>query len=130
MSSRPFTAIGIDVGGTKIAAGVVRFPEARILARRIIPTAPTRGGESVLDDVVGLATELTVGQTINGVGLGVCELVGLDGRILSANCIDWMKQPVAERLSVLAPVVIEADVRAAALAEALFGAGRPFKVFV
>ena len=129
MTARPFTAIGIDVGGTKIAAGVVRFPEGRILTQRIISTAPARGGEAVLDDVAALATELAVGQSIQGVGLGVCELVGPDGRILSANSIDWTDQPLAERLSSVGPLVIEADVRAAALAEARFGAGRPYRVF-
>ena len=105
--------IGVDVGGTKIAAGVVRLPEGRILTQRIICTAPARGGEAVLDDVAALATELAVGQSIQGVGLGVCELVGPDGRILSANSIDWTDQPLAERLSSVGPLVIEADVRAA-----------------
>ena len=135
MKDAPFHALGIDVGGTKIAAGVVSFPEGRVCSQRLIPTEPSRGGETVLNDVVRLAEELTaeaeaLGQKVKGIGLGLCELVDPAGRILSANCVRWQDQPVADRLSRLAPVVIEADVRAAALAEALFGAGRSLRIFL
>ena len=133
--SGSFHVLGIDVGGTKIAAGVVSFPEGRILAQQVIPTAPARGGEAVLNDVVRLAEELAdgaiaSGQKLEGIGLGLCELVDPTGRILSANCLRWQDQPVAERLSKIAPVVLEADVRAAALAEALFGSGRSLNTFL
>jgi len=135
MRTSPFVVIGIDVGGTKIAAGVIRFPDGHICAQQVTPTAPKRGGEAVLNDVVRLAGELSAGAKasgleVDGIGIGLCELVDPTGRILSANCVSWQDQPVAERLSHLAPVTIEADVRAAALAEALFGAGRSFRVFL
>ena len=55
---------------------------------------------------------------IKGIGLGVCELVNLEGKLASDNCIEWLDLPVQEQLSVIAPTFIEADVRAAALAEA------------
>ena len=48
MSEPKFTALGVDVGGTKIAAGVVAFPEGVVRARREIPTLPQRGGAAVL----------------------------------------------------------------------------------
>ena len=49
MSPEPFHAIGIDIGGTKIAAGLVSFPEGRILSRKILPTGPNRGEQAILD---------------------------------------------------------------------------------
>jgi len=124
MSTSTFTALGIDVGGTKIAAGLVTFPDGHVSLRREIPTRPERGGDKVLDDVLQLATELTTeaGQRnfqVNGIGLGVCELVSNAGEIVSANCLSWRSADVREGLAILAPSVIEADVRAAALAEAL-----------
>ena len=133
MSANSFTALGIDVGGTKIAAGVVNFPEGRVCSRRTIPTNPTRGGAAVLEDVTKLAEELIIearatGLPVAGIGLGLCELVNAEGRILSANCLQWLDQPVRERLSRFAPVTLEADVRAAALAEAHFGAGKPYRI--
>jgi glucokinase len=121
--------IGIDVGGTKIAAGLVAFPEGRTLARRLTPTHTGRGGGAVLEEVLRLTRELdgearALGLSTDAIGLGVCELVNRAGRLASANCIPWLELPVREQLSAIAPATLEADVRAAALAEALFGAGR------
>ena len=131
-----FHAIGIDVGGTKIAAGLASFPEGMIQVRETIPTHPARGGRAVLEDVVRLARELagSPGRTretpVAAIGLGICELVDREGRIASANCIQWIEEPVRQQLGAIAPVAIEADVRAAALAEALFGAGKSFGNFL
>ena len=128
-------AIGIDVGGTKIAAGLVAFPAGRVVARRVVPTHASRGGRAVLDAVLRLTRELAdegerLGASVEAIGLGVCELVDREGRLASANCIQWLDLSVREELSAIAPAVIEADVRAAALAEALFGAGRGLGSFL
>jgi glucokinase len=134
-NDRPFCAIGVDVGGTKIAAGLVTFPKGQVHTRRQVPTAPARGGEAVFVEVLRLCEELVAvarsqDQRVNGIGIGVCELVDRAGNVASENCVAWKSVPVRERLSKLAPTVIEADVRAAALAEARFGAGKPFKQFL
>jgi glucokinase len=126
-----FAALGVDVGGTKIAAGIVTFPDGKIHTQRTIPTRPERGGEAVLTDIVEVAEQLRGdGLAIQVVGIGLCELVGPAGQILSKNCISWHEGRVRERLQHLGPVYIEADVRAAARAEALFGAGKPYRVFL
>jgi glucokinase len=130
-----FHAIGIDVGGTKIAAGWVVFPEGAIRARQVIPTRSSRGGGPVLEDVLELAHRLkdearAAGAAIRAVGLGLCELVDAAGGICSANCVPWTDQPVRKQLSALAPLTMEADVRAGALAEAIFGAGRGLRCFL
>jgi len=127
--------IGIDVGGTKIASGLVVFPEGCSLARRQVATQAARGGRAVLNDVLRLGQELAdeakaLGHAVGAIGLGVCELVDREGRLASANCIRWLDQPVREELLAIAPAVVEADVRAAALAEALFGAARSYRHFL
>jgi len=123
--------LGIDIGGTKIAAGILTWPDGRFIARRTIPTNAGRGGRAVLDDVLGLARELVhQAGDVAAIGLGVCELVDREGRLASANCLQWLNLPVQEELSGIAPAVIEADVRAAALAEAMFGAGRGLRSFL
>lgn len=126
---------GIDLGGTKIAAGLVEFPGGRILAKEVIPTLPLRGGEAVASDMLDLATRLQVrasglGKNIEGIGVGIAELVDLEGEIASDYLTRWRGPGVKEMLAQIAPTCIEADVRAAALAEALFGAGRKFENFV
>jgi glucokinase len=67
---------------------------------------------------------------ISGIGLGVAELVDLHGNVTSNHTIDWIGVPVQARLAELAPCVVESDVRAAARAEAICGAGQPFQHFV
>jgi glucokinase len=121
-------AIGIDVGGTKVAAALVDLETGSIQNRREIPTLPERGGGSVLEDVVSLANELRAHA--NAIGIGIAELVNREGEIASNATIDWLRLPVRERLSSILPTRIEADVRAAARAEARFGAGRSAESFI
>lgn len=131
MSASELITLGIDVGGTKISAGLMSFPTGRVLAQRLTPTLASRGGRPVLDDALRLARELaSATERVDAIGLGVCELVDRHGRVASSNCIDWQNQPVREELCSIAPAVIEADVRAAALAESLFGAARGFGTFL
>jgi glucokinase len=113
-------AVGIDVGGTKIAAALVDLKSGRLNERVVLPTDSARGGGAVLADCASLAASL--GGRTCPVGIGLCELVDLDGRPASADTIDWRDLDVAGAIG--APrVVIESDVRAAARAEARFGAG-------
>jgi glucokinase len=127
-------AIGIDVGGTKIAAGVVTRAGELLFPRRL-PTAADRGGEAALRDVEALSTELInkateAGMKVAGIGLCVAELVDTHGAVTSGHTIKWDGWPIRERLSQIAPAVIESDVRAAALAEAIYGAGRDHEIFL
>jgi glucokinase len=127
-------AIGIDVGGTKIAGGVVELATGQVKLRHMVPTQPERGGQAVLEGAVQMAADLaqTAAQqqmAVDGVGVGVCELVGPQGQITSAHNFDWRELPVAQAFDRVAPATIESDVRAPALAEARYGAGRSFRLF-
>ena len=136
MNNKPqLGAIGLDIGGTKIAAGVVLWPSGEILQRTIIPTNPTRGGEAVLEDTQDIAKQLLgwarlKGIEVAGIGAGVAELVDCEGNVTSSCTIDWRDRPVQQRLSEIAPTQVESDVRAAAVGEAIFGAGRGHSLFV
>ncbi|MGH2550098.1 MAG: ROK family protein, partial [Thermomicrobiales bacterium] len=121
--------LGIDVGGTKIAAGIVDLETGEILDRRIVPTNAERGGRAVLDDMFAVAQELA-NAPLESIGVGVPEIVNPVGEIQTDAVISWIGLPVVQTLGVIAPAVIEADVRAAALAESRFGAGRGRGSFV
>jgi glucokinase len=127
-------AIGLDVGGTKIAGGVVT-PAGEVITKRVIPTLPERGGEAVLSDALALASSLleearATGWNVVAIGIGVAELVDLSGNVTSAQTIPWRGLRVQERFSTLAPAVVEADSRAAACCEARFGAGHRYRIFL
>ena len=113
--------VGIDVGATKVAAGLVDTTGREVLERRRVATA--RDGREVLRDCVRLADELHR-PGVERVGVAVCELVGPDGTLASAATIDWTALDVGAAFSHLAPIVVESDVRAAAVAETRLGAGR------
>lgn len=115
-------ALGLDVGGTKIAAARVDVETGAIVAARRIPTRAERGAEAVLTDCLTLAREL--GADVSAVGLAVCELVDPAGRVRSAETVDWRDTDLAAAFGEIAPARVESDVRAAAIAEDRFGAGR------
>jgi len=133
-NNRQLGAIGLDVGGTKIAGGVVLWPSGEILNRRIIATDPGRGGEAVLRDTLNLASQLRDWARqkeieVVGIGAGVAELVDCHGNVTSSCTINWRGVPVQEKLSEIMPAQVESDVRTAALAEAIFGTGRGHRLF-
>ena len=116
--------VGIDAGGTELAAAAIDPGEGMVIERLEIPTGRERGAAAVLSDCAGLARQLAVRHAVSAIGIGVPELVSLDGQIESADNWDWRDGSWRAVLELIAPVFVESDVRAAALAEARFGAGR------
>ncbi|MEX1018022.1 MAG: ROK family protein [Litorilinea sp.] len=132
----PRYALGVDVGGTKIAAGVVDIVTGEMQSRREVPTQAARGGQAVLDTVTDLCRALldAAQGPIEAIGVGVCELVDPAGDVQSAHTVAWQGLPVRDALAQVAPadatVLVESDVRAHAVAEAWFGAGAEYDLFV
>jgi len=115
-------AIGVDIGGTKIAAGVVDG-QGRILARRKEPT-PGRA-EDVTGAVGVVVDRLRREYPVAAVGLG--GFIDAEREtVLFAKNIGWVGEPLRARMErrIGLPVAVENDANAAAWAEARFGAGR------
>ena len=127
-------ALGIDVGGTKIAGGLVEIDTGTIRHLVVRPTPLSQGGRAVLDCVASVAGDLAAGaaamglQTV-GLGVGVPELVDRAGRVTTAWNFDWLTLDPEGVLAGLGPLRIESDVRAGAYAEMRFGRGRDFASF-
>ena len=123
-------AIGIDIGATKVLGGVVNVRTGAVLHSEEIAAQPEREPVTVLNEIVGLADRMRTAAagnalSVQGLGVGVAEIVDPSGNITTSDTFDWLDLPVAERFAEIAsPVVVESDVRAAACAEARFGAGR------
>jgi glucokinase len=122
--------VGIDAGGTKLAAGLVQLPAGKILSRHEAASRRERGGLAVLADCVALAEAVAGTKPIAGVGLAMPELVGTNGVVTTTDNWDWRGTDLASAFARLGPLYVESDVRAAALAEARLGAGRGLESFV
>lgn len=119
-------ALGIDVGGTKIAAGLVRCDTGVVEGFDVRPTPVADGGQAVLASCVDLAQRVLAATGWEGpapVGVGICELVDLTGRAIAATTIDWRCCDISGAFAEVGPARLVSDVRAAAVAEAVHGAG-------
>lgn len=120
-------AIGIDVGGTKIAGGLVNVATGEVKHLRRVPT-PSESGDAVTGAVRQMINSIAdqakseVGL-VEQVGVAVPELVDLDGIVRSGYRIRWNGRDLAAELGGPWRITIEADVRASALAESRFGHG-------
>lgn len=126
------SAIGIDIGGSKIAACVVDVDTGVVRKSLRAATNADRGGKAVLTDCVEIVESLVglgdLDRRSAPLGVALCELVSPNGEITSAVTFDWRDVDLAAAFG--EPVVIESDVRAAALGEARLGAGRGCANFV
>lgn len=124
--------IGVDFGGTKIAAGLVDISTGAVLSKRVIPTLAHRPPEIIEADVRRLVDDLrdaAAATPVAAIGIGMPDLVDLSGRLRNSSYLPDDGQALLAHLSGLAPACFESDARAAAAAEAHFGAGRAFDNF-
>lgn len=116
--------IGVDIGGTKIAAGVVD-ESGTILETSQVATPPTP--EAVVDAIADAVRTVGQGSQAEAVGIGAAGYVD-DKRatVLFAPNVNWrheaLKDKVEQRVGL--PVVVENDANAAAWGEFRFGAGQ------
>ena len=109
--------IGVDIGGTKIAAGVVD-EEGSILATHKVPTPGTPG--AIVDAIAAAVEGARAGHEIVGVGIGAAGYVNRQrSTVYFAPNIDWRQEPLKEKVEarVGLPVVVENDANAAAWGE-------------
>lgn len=117
-------ACGIDVGGTKIAGGVVD-DDGNILEYLRVES-PASDVEAIEDAITGLVHQLQEKHDITAVGVGAAGYVDKTRTtVMFAPNLAWrdvnLSREIAERVGV--PVVIENDANAAAWGEFAYGAG-------
>jgi glucokinase len=119
----------IDIGGTKIAVGVVS-PEGRIISRKECATAPERGFADGLRRMIAMLRDAATaaGSGIEGIGIGCTGPVDpVQGVLGSVDLLPgWQGAAIVEGFEKAFGVsaAMENDADAAALAEARWGTGR------
>ena len=123
--------IGVDIGGTKVSAGVVDESGAVLdRERRDTPGADVTQTEAVIVDVVHA---LAARHDVAGVGIGAAGWIADDrATVLFSPHLAWRHEELRAALAgrIDLPLVVENDANAAAWAEYRFGAARGERVVV
>jgi glucokinase len=115
--------IGVDVGGTKIAGGLV--DEAGTILARTRRDTPSTDPPAIVRNIVAVVDELRGDHEVEGVGVGSAGFIdAARSTVLFAPNLAWRDVPVRDQVSGSTglPVVVENDANAAAWGEFQFGA--------
>ena len=118
-------AVGVDVGGTKVAA-LLTDDRGTVLDRKVVHS-PASDAEATVATVVSLARDLAAAnEGVIAVGIGAAGLVSREGVMRFAPNIAWREFPIGERVAdgVGLPVLVDNDANVAAWGEFKYGAGR------
>ncbi len=130
--------IGIDLGGTNIAAGLVN-EEYKIVAKLSTPTLAERGADAIVADIAALCKRICAE---NGIDIADITAIGIaspgaidsaNGVVKYANNLPFSMLPITKMVSEstgVADVRVENDANAAAWGEAVAGAGKGTTHFV
>ncbi|KAA0021609.1 ROK family protein [Antrihabitans cavernicola] len=123
------TVVGVDLGGTKITAGLV-LSGGRVVDEVTVATPARQGADAVVSAVVAVVQQVIDMNDRHpiGIGIGSAGVIGDRGEVLAAtdHLLGWAGAPLAasvEKATGLRTLAIN-DVHAHALGEARHGAGR------
>lgn len=131
-------SIGIDLGGTNIAAGLVN-EEFKIISKASVETRAEREADEIVKDMGAVCRKLCEDnglkvEDIASVGIATPGTADPErGVVVYANNLPFRNYPIAEKLKACFPVskvLIANDANAAAYGEAVAGAGKGKKDFV
>ena len=124
--------VGVDIGGTKVAAGLVDA-KGDILSLQRVPMVANMSAQEGLSAVLQAIARVLPNGDEQVSGIGICAPGPLDpqtGVILNPpNVPCWRNFPLAESVEKVypVPVRVDNDANGAALAEAKWGAGRDYR---
>ena len=130
--------IGVDLGGTNIAVGIVN-ENHELIRKGSVPTKAFRDADEIVKDIAALCESLCKDE---GLSIDDIESVGIAtpgtalrniGVVAYANNLPFRDYPIAEKVKSFFPVkkvIIANDADAAALGECVAGAGKGFNDFI
>ncbi|MDQ3243341.1 MAG: ROK family protein, partial [Gemmatimonadota bacterium] len=136
MTIREQFIVGIDLGGTNIAAGAMPTDGTREIAMRMVPTKASEGAAAVVDRIAALVEEV-IAQTRQETGAERSDFIGVGmgapgpldrarGVVVVAPNLGWRDLPIRDLMAARLgrSVAIGNDVNAGAFGEWHYGAGQ------
>lgn len=126
--------VGIDLGGTNIAAGLVD-ENGKLIYKKSIPTGADRSAEEIIKDMADIALDIVnengyVLEDVKSIGVGCPGSVDKEnGILIYANNLPFSNTNIREEIQkyIDKPVFLENDANCAAWAEAKSGAAKGTK---
>ena len=119
-------AVGIDIGGTKIAGALV--DESGVILKELRVPSPIDDSGQMVEAIASVIDQLTGDSQIVGVGVAAAGFLSVDREIMyhAPNIAAWRNEPLKSRIESKTsyPVLLENDANAAGWAEFRFGAGK------
>lgn len=118
-------SVGIDVGGTKIAAGVVAPDGSLVTSSR--SESPAEDPAAIATEIADLVAGFRQDHAIASVGVAAAGWINLErSEVMFAPNLAWRDEPLRDLIAqhVGLPTVIENDANAAAWGEYRFGSGQ------
>ena len=132
-----YKAIGVDIGGTKISAGMIAA-DGKVSGRPVtVPTGATEDKESIIARITGVIESLIKNEGMNisrikGIGLGVTGPLDIvTGTILECPQLPSLHfYPLKEKISghFGLPVSMDNDANTFILGEGIWGAGKDHRI--
>jgi len=123
--------LGIDLGGTKIEAIVINNA-FQVVQRKRVATDREEGYDAILERIVNLANELMGIGNVDG-PIGICTPGAIDfqtGTLKNSNTVCLIDKPLKSDLetALSLPILMENDANCFALAEAILGAAKDYRL--
>ncbi|CAB4893457.1 unannotated protein [freshwater metagenome] len=119
-------AVGIDIGGTKIAGALV--DESGVILKELRVSSPIDDSSQMIEAISSVIDQLTGDSKVIGVGVAAAGFLSVDREIMyhAPNIAAWRNEPLKSRIESKTsyPVLLENDANAAGWAEFRFGAGK------
>ncbi len=123
-------SIGVDIGGTKTAIGIVDTIYGTVSSKKIIASKTFKNDKKNLDLIVKTTLELANKYKIKNIGIGVPELINNNGIVKGSYNFKWNNLNFKNIFPSDFSIKVDSDVRCHLIAEQKFGKGRNINNFI
>jgi len=122
--------LGVDIGGTKTAIGIVDTKRGKVIDLHIMPSKKYKNDIKNLKEIVNSAIKIAQQNRVRHIGIGVPELITNDEIIKGNYNFNWNNKNLKEYFPKPYKVKVNSDVRCHLIAEQKFGKGINSKNFI